>query len=116
MIPQTTSVKKEEKIEMNSTFIDNSNVDGNRIPPFNLEVRTIQNKALETEFIKFFDDKGGCIYENSIIDFLQTDLGLKRSDYDNYLTLFLKNNCYKIANTYFIKSLNDASLDPVLFS
>ncbi len=116
MIPQTTSVKKEEKIELNSPLIDNSKLDGNKIPPNNLEVRTIQNKALEAEFIKFFDDKGGCIYENSMIDFLQSELGLKRSEYDNDLTSFLKNNCYKIGNTYFIKSLNDASLDPVILS
>lgn len=115
-IPQTTSIKKEEKIEMNSPSINNSNLDGNRITNYNSEVIAVQNKALESEFIKFFDDKGGCIYENSIIDFLQTDLGLKRTEYINDLTLFLKNNCYKIGNTYFIKSLNDASLDPVITS
>lgn len=88
--------------------IDVDNFTGN-----NEEIKVNQNKALEAEFVKFFDEKGGCIYENAMIDFLQTDLGLKRSDYEKDLNLFFINNCYKIANTYFIKSLNDSILDPV---
>jgi hypothetical protein len=112
------SGKKETTLNQNKIIVNNSNLPINNninsnLPQINQQQNRPINKAIEAEIIKFFEEKGGCIYENMIVEYFQTEIGVKKTDFEDDLTVFLKNSCNKIGSTYFIKSLNDASLDPV---